>query len=318
MRLILSLVPVTPRFVLLLIAVVTNTASAAPMVLGPHSIVDPAARVGYVMTDHHGVRALVAVDLATGKPRWTSRAGVKPIGARGKLLAALDSGGALRVLDATTGQPNRSCPTIKDVITPFLDQLGTNHSAIGLEQAGKLYLSWTEDTFYAGGAAPSPEMEAAARKHREQTYELDLANCRAIPATVAVSESIAAITKSLTIATATGKQVVIDASALTLRVGDRTIDLTAGDKRRSALSLSRDRRAIMCGDPSGDNFAVFDLDSGIRQAVKLPSFEYLWLIDGDRVVVGGGGALASYSAKTAKLMWSVAESSTHYTGPYPP
>lgn len=309
----------------LVLGVLGGTAAAAPraesMSFGAHSIIVPSKKLAYVMTESSKKPELVAVDLATGKRRWTSTAALKPIGVRGDSLVALDAAGTAMLLDARTGAKAKQCTSIAGVTAPFVDGLGVGQSASGYDDGKTLYLHWTRDTHYAGGAAPSPDEEARSRTHSEATWAIDVAACRAKKATL---PSVAPVNLPATtdIVTASGKTARLERDAKTSSFtlipasASKRIDLTEGDPARTQASLSVDRRHVACGAPV-KNIAVFDLETG---AVAHPAPFHLglpWIYVG-KTIIAGGGAVRALDAASGKVLWSVAERATGYDGPYPP
>ncbi len=300
-------------------------AAAAPSVdsssYGAHTVVSPARKTAYVMTQTKGTPTLVAIDLTTGKPRWTSTTAAKPIIARGNSLVALGAGGQAMVLDARTGRKAKPCSAIA-VSAPFVDGLGTNQAATGHDDGTTLYLMWTRHTHYAGGAAPSPETEARARTKTEITWAIDLATCAATVVTTAphVQRSVIDATSDVLTDKAKVARIVRDPKAgtitLTPAAKPTPIDLTEGDPRRTAVSISVDRRFAMCGDPATTTNAIFDLETGAVTRPKV-GFQYNWLSLGNYIIVAAGGVVA-IDATTGRTAWTVAERATQYRGPYPP
>lgn len=310
---------------LIVLGGLAGTVAAAPAPdsspFGAHTVVSPTRKTAYVMTETNGKATLVALDLATGKRRWTSTTAAKPIIARGDSLVALDAGGKAMVLDARTGRKAKPCSAIA-VSAPFVDSLGTNQSATGHDDGTTLYMTWTRNTHYAGGAAPSPEMEARARTNTETTWAIDLATC-----TATVVKSAPHVQRTFVDATSevrTNKdkvaRIVRDPKAgtitLTPTANPTPIDLTEGDARRTAVSISVDHRFAMCGDPATTTNAIFDLETGAASHPKV-GFQYNWLSLGKYIIVAAGGVVA-IDATTGRTAWTVAERSTEYRGPYPP
>jgi hypothetical protein len=295
---------------------------------GAHTIVSPARRLGFVMTEDQARRpSLVAVDLGTGKQRWRSTAAVKPIVLRGDKLVALGPGGAVIILDAKTGALAKPCSGIKGPAAPFIDGLGISQSAWGFDDGSALYLAWSRSTFYSGGAAPSPEMEARARTRTDTTWALDLTACTAKVAKPVIPSFKVLVDATTEIATPSGKTARIEYTQsstgvrLTLVPAAATtttpIDLTEGDVRRYQASISIDHRFVICGDPSNANLAMFDLETGAVTHPKLTGFPYSWMPLGNTIVVAGG-SITAFATATGKSLWTVAERVTMYRGPYPP
>src|SRR5262249_33646436 len=136
----------------------------------PWGIADGAGKLGWLTNDRGQVEA---VDLATGKVKWTSTEKGKPLAlVKDKVAiqaAAAKKANAVRVvfLDAkgkTAKEP--------DAI-PFPDwvSVGTTHgrsfASAAWVDGDNLYLRWAARAWYAGGAKPTPAIEKAARKNAD-------------------------------------------------------------------------------------------------------------------------------------------------------
>lgn len=130
-------------------------------------VVDRAAQSAYVMARTNEVHAL---DLRTGRTRWHSSAGIMPLGVTDAGVLALRevASGELRmvVLDENSGRERLRCDAIA------LPGVGTVSPDAALGYSIEISMTRAEGAVavvhyeahrsYAGGAPPSPEMEAAA------------------------------------------------------------------------------------------------------------------------------------------------------------
>jgi outer membrane protein assembly factor BamB len=117
-----------------------------------------------------------ALDAATGKPLWKAAASGRPIWAAGGIVISYGPGkGGMRLsgLDAGTGKPKWE----KDVPMPGWVVVGNtpgrSFSAGASEKGGALFVSYRANSWYYGGARPTPEIEKAARKQDAATLKID-------------------------------------------------------------------------------------------------------------------------------------------------
>ena len=123
---------------------------------------------------------IAAVHATTGNRLWTSHSGAKPMVVQGDRLAVIgapDAPGGVAVLDAKTGRRAAVCaepmPPTRFQLT---NSLGVNVSSHGAVHNDQVMLTWIRQTYYAGGAAPTPQREAASRTHTTGTVALDMAS----------------------------------------------------------------------------------------------------------------------------------------------
>jgi hypothetical protein len=146
-------------------------------------VLDPAGKVGYVPNPGGGIDAL---DLATGELLWRSEAAPRPLLATEDRLfvQAPVKGRAnqVRVLVLDTAQKGKLLRESDLVTFPEWVAIGAAYgrsfrSTACLEQ-GELYLVWEARAWYAGGAAPPPKVERAARKEASGVARIDLKSGR--------------------------------------------------------------------------------------------------------------------------------------------
>lgn len=137
-------------------------------------LADPAGKIGFFPAKAGGIDAL---ELATGKLVWTSIEGNRPVFASADRLYAqagdtnqiriyaIDKHGKL----AIESQPIK----LADWVSVKPDY-GRSFRSSAKVEGSMLYLSWEANAFYAGGAAPTPEIQKAARKSASGIARIDL------------------------------------------------------------------------------------------------------------------------------------------------
>src|SRR5262249_50219752 len=147
---------------------------AVPLANG---LADPEGKRGYV-TDAEG--GLTCLDLKTGQALWSSKAAARAVALDGaRVVARTDAAGkpdTIKVVlfDAAGQKVAESAAiTFPDWVNVGLAH-GRSFAASGVVHKGELYLRWQARSWYAGGARPTPEVEAAARKTAEGVARVDL------------------------------------------------------------------------------------------------------------------------------------------------
>ena len=149
-----------------------------PTLLPGGGLGSPDGSAGYFPAEKGGIEAL---DLATGKALWASQEANRPLAATGERLYAQASvaGKANQVrvvaLEARTGKRVlQSDPAVfPDWVSVGVVYGRTFASGAVLNRDG-LLLIWEARAHYAGGAAPPPEIEEAARKEASGVLKVDL------------------------------------------------------------------------------------------------------------------------------------------------
>ncbi len=153
----------------------------------------PVVGVGIVSADHKWVfvpakdGGIEALDLATGKPGWTNKDASQLAGASDKVVLAwlADKGNAFRVvaIDAATGKTIGKSDSVKlpDWATTAKTWGRTFRTAAKADGEGAI-VYWNAGAFYSGGAAPPPEVEAAARKNESGMAKIDFKTGKVVPA----------------------------------------------------------------------------------------------------------------------------------------
>lgn len=162
-----------------------TTAWAAPAPEGrtasvpiPAGIADAAGKVGFVANAKDGIDT---VDLVNGETLWSSKDARRPLVAFADKFAAQapvagkDNAVRIVVLDVANGkQLLASDPVVfPDWVTTGL-ALGRTFNSSAQVDKGDLLLSWEAHAFYAGGAAPTPEILEAARKQARGVARVSL------------------------------------------------------------------------------------------------------------------------------------------------
>jgi hypothetical protein len=252
-------------------------------------------------------KALTAVDVAKGRTKWSNKTLVKPLAQVGDALLALDGKGALRVVDARTGKPRKGCDAIPNVTLQLKDGLGSSQSSSGFSDGKRAWIVWTADTFYAGGAAPPPDVEAAARKHQEGTWEVDVAACSAKTSQVPKATNV----------TPGGVTVTLVPGKAVQRVrGKDKLDEIKLATQMAGLSTDSAHVLSMMQNVSGYDVTIIDLDTAKTVAtLRMPFMPYGALLVGGKILVGGGWA---FDVVKQKELWRRSLRSLRYDGPYPP
>jgi hypothetical protein len=147
----------------------TPEAAAARAVVLPGGVADADGKVGYVVNEKGGINAL---DLESGKILWTYEGPAKPLIAFEKKLAVQvpikDKGNQVRIDILDTGDKGKTLREGKTISFPDWVVTGLTHgrsfSSSAFVDGDNLYLRWEAHAFYAGGAAPTPEILQAAKK----------------------------------------------------------------------------------------------------------------------------------------------------------
>jgi len=165
-------------------APVPATKAQAPVVLPGSGVADPDGKVAYVPNTGGGIDAL---DLATGKRLWQTNAAPRPLLATADRLFAevpvKGKGHQVRIIVLDTTQEGKKVLESQPVSFPDWVSVGVSHgrsfaSSARTDGEGGLLLTWQARAWYAGGAAPPPEVERAARKSASGVARIDLKSGR--------------------------------------------------------------------------------------------------------------------------------------------
>ena len=166
--------------VLLLAASATCAETQPARQLPGPGVADPAGKTGFFPGVDGGINA---VDLSNGKLLWHSKEATKP------LLATADR---LFSEKGVTGKPNQIRIVVLDLTKEGKRVLesepvslpdwvsvqvayGRSYRSSSRLDGNMLLVSWEARAFYAGGAAPAPGMEEAARKEASGVIRMEVA-----------------------------------------------------------------------------------------------------------------------------------------------
>ncbi|MBA4064954.1 MAG: hypothetical protein C0501_14820 [Isosphaera sp.] len=163
---------------LLLAAVLAADPPAAGHRVADDAVVPPGAKLVVVRAKDGGVEAL---DPATGKPLWANTDADRPAGASDTFVLAwaADPKKAntfrVAVIDAATGKTvTTSDPIALPDWATTAKTWGRTFRAAARVDGDAAVVGWWAGAFYAGGARPTPEVEAAARKAAAGVAVVDL------------------------------------------------------------------------------------------------------------------------------------------------
>jgi hypothetical protein len=130
-----------------------------------------------------------AIDLAKGTVLWTNKDANKLAGASGKLVFAWvgeeKKANAFRIIavDAESGKTvHKSDPIALPDWAVTGKTWGRTFRTAARGDAESVTVAWQAGAFYAGGAAPTPEIEAAARKNESGLVKVELKTGKVTPA----------------------------------------------------------------------------------------------------------------------------------------
>jgi hypothetical protein len=165
----------------LLAAVLAAEPPASPFI-GGGAVVSPDAKVVFAPAKVGGVEAL---DVATGKIVWGNKDAKQIAGASGKVVVAWvaeeKKPNAFRavLIDATEGKTLAKSDPIALPDWATTEKVGGRSFRIAARAEGdgdKVTVAWQANAFYFGGAAPTEEILAAARKEAVGVVSIDPAS----------------------------------------------------------------------------------------------------------------------------------------------
>lgn len=149
-------------------------------------VVSPDLKTVYLPAKGGGVEA---VDLATGKQLWANKDGAKLAGASDKLVLVWvgdpKKGNAFSVVavDAATGKTvGKSDPLALPDWAVTATTYGRTFRTAARADGESVIVAWQAGAFYAGGAAPTEEILAAAKKDASGVAKFDLKTGKVTPA----------------------------------------------------------------------------------------------------------------------------------------
>jgi hypothetical protein len=163
------------------LAVVPAFAADAPapgIPVASVGVVSPDQKTVFVPAKAGGVEAL---DLASGRVMWVNKDASKLAGGSDKMVFAWvgdeKKANAFRVvaMDAATGKTlGKSDPIALPDWASTAQPWGRKFRTAARVDGEGVVVMWQAGAFYAGGARPSPEIEAAARKNESGLVKFDL------------------------------------------------------------------------------------------------------------------------------------------------
>ena len=154
-------------------------APTPPLVLPGGGVADLDGKRGFLPNTTGGVDAL---DLATGKVLWTSKASSKPLIATADKLYVMvldaEKGNQIRLLALDVKNDGKKLAESEVVKLPEWVATSTTHGrsfqATAFQLGDTLLLTWAAKGWYAGGAVPPPEVEQEARKDAAGVIAVEL------------------------------------------------------------------------------------------------------------------------------------------------
>lgn len=212
-------------------------AGRMPKHLPGGGVADGAGKVGYFPNPTGGIDAL---DLTTGKVLWTSKEASRPLLALNDRLVAQrtekNKANQVRIVILDGAQAGKRVLESQPIVLPDWVSVevayGRSFRGSARAEAESLLLTWEARAFYAGGARPTPEIEAAARKEASGVARVDLANGKIEKLT---ADQIKA-----------GKFFPIPGESIVTKVGNHTFALkdAPGNNPRNPLQRRRTLQAL--------------------------------------------------------------------------
>jgi hypothetical protein len=153
-----------------------------PQKMPAGGVADPAGRVGYWPNSAGGIEAL---ELSTGKLRWSAKDTNQPVLADADrlfaLVAVLDKINQARIIALDAGKGQRSFES-KPIEFPEWVRIavarGHSFKTVVRLEKDKLLLTWEARAWYDRGAEPSEEEGKKARKNAAGIFQIDLRSGR--------------------------------------------------------------------------------------------------------------------------------------------
>ncbi|HEY2827518.1 MAG TPA: hypothetical protein VGJ04_07965 [Pirellulales bacterium] len=182
-----ALLPVTIGFALLAVATAfaADSIGTKSWVTIPGGLAEPAGKVAYVASAGDGIEA---VDMESGQAIWESKEAQRPLALAGDQVIAQAPRGQAKInvinvviLDAPSGKVvAHAQPIILPDWVAVDGGIGLSFSSSGTIDGNELVLSWhaerqfAKGVTFAGGAPPTQEAMAAARKIESGIARVDL------------------------------------------------------------------------------------------------------------------------------------------------
>ncbi len=146
-------------------------------VLPGNGVAAPGGKTGFFPNTSGGIDAL---NLTTGKVLWISKEANRPLIATPKYLFAIEgNSNQLRVIKIDTskqpGQRLLASPLIPLPDWASVDTVyGRSFRSSVRSDSNGLFLTWEARAFYAGGAAPPPDLLARETKYQNGVERIDI------------------------------------------------------------------------------------------------------------------------------------------------
>lgn len=286
---------------------------------------------------------IAAVHAPTGKRLWTSQSAAKPMAVQDDRLAVIgasETPGGIAVLDAKTGRRAATCnEPVPSTHFQLTNSLGVNVSSHGTVHNDQVMLTWIQQTYYAGGAAPTPQREAASRTHTTGTVALDMASgCYEEAAPPSLPEQpllqVSGTPKRMGPWKIRGTKVHIETEDVdgtrevrlirTVRGTPHTQTVATGRPGSLGAMFTEDGEAMLITRQNSSPERGYGFDWRLVDLRTGEVTDYGWhaFLPGgvDRI----GRVLVAVQAQVVgvapggKVLWTETLRSTGYTGPYPP
>lgn len=265
----------------------------------PGGIADAASKMGFIANDKN---AIEAVNLETGEVLWTADLPAIPLVVAGSRLVVqvpvTGKGNAIRIV--VLDIPAKGKKVLESEPVVFPDWVATGLAGgKSFTSAGKLYqgdllLSWQAHASYWGGAAPTPEIERAARRQAHgvarvglETGKVEMLDARKAPMEPApkIPPELQKITshqyftgtdwkqKPLIVGKTLSALAVEDQGAGVKKMSLKRWDLTTG-KALETIEMLRGKELWTLISPAGRAIAI-------HQALvkeQLPKGDYAWWV----------------------------------------
>jgi hypothetical protein len=153
---------------------------AAPIHVLPGGVADADGKYGYLANpDGH----VVALDLETGKPLWESQTAGRPVANVGGWVWVQardkDKANVLRVIGLKQDDGKAGAQSDPIALPEWIDATpgigaGRSFASSARLDGLDLFLKWKADVWYWGGRDPTPQEEAAAKKHADGVARVNL------------------------------------------------------------------------------------------------------------------------------------------------
>ena len=162
---------------ILLAALAADPVPASGMWIGADTLAAPDGKAIFGRGKEGGIEA---IDAATGKPLWSNKDADRLAGASGDSVFAWSADAKkpnrfrIVAIDAATGKTGFKSDDIAMPDWASTGKSGGHSFRVGARSDAKnVVVVWQANTFYYGGAAPTPEIVEAARKEAVGVVSID-------------------------------------------------------------------------------------------------------------------------------------------------